>query len=207
MGELSCFHSHIHMATRRSKHIEAGSSAKPTKQGYLLKRGEFNKAMKVRWCQIEDSKLMYFKKPENSKPMGFIPLDQAVVRKCREDFGEKFCFEIVTKSRVYYLVAKSQTEMAEWIHILSLRTQLHKENQLLETAETIIATEAHKHALAEETKHSESFKKRRKSLSSWAPKTRLNHQLSSDRLNSPSSSNRLVSRIRTEPTQSTERIG
>ena len=55
---------------------------KPRKAGYLMKRGEYNKAWKVRWCKVDQSKLLYYKKQENSKPLGFVPLEQAVVRVC-----------------------------------------------------------------------------------------------------------------------------
>lgn len=50
------------------------------KEGYLLKRGELNKAWKARWCKIEKTRLLYFKKQETNKPTGFIPLEQAVIR-------------------------------------------------------------------------------------------------------------------------------
>lgn len=50
------------------------------KEGYLLKRGEINKAWKARWCKIDKAKLLYYKKQDTVKPAGHIPLEQAVVR-------------------------------------------------------------------------------------------------------------------------------
>ena len=55
-------------------------SSKQEKSGYLLKRGEFNTAWKVRWCRVEGSNLLYFKKINDTRPVGFIPLEQAVIR-------------------------------------------------------------------------------------------------------------------------------
>ena len=52
---------------------------KVQKSGYLLKRGEINKAWKARYCRIDKSRLFYFKKQDHPKPAGFIPLEQAVI--------------------------------------------------------------------------------------------------------------------------------
>ena len=77
---------------------------------------------------------------------------------------------MVTKLRVWYLVAKSEVELAEWIHVLSLRTMLHKENELLQKAEEMIATEARKQALEDEKKYLEAYSRRRKTTTTWSPR-------------------------------------
>lgn len=56
-----------------------------------------------------------------------------------ENTGRDFCFEIVTKQRVYQLVAKSQDEMLEWMKVLSSHTQQHTENDYLYQAEEMIS--------------------------------------------------------------------
>lgn len=56
--------------------------AKAVRAGYLLKRGEINKAWKVRWFELEDDKLKYFKSQDQAKAIDFIHLDQVVVRVC-----------------------------------------------------------------------------------------------------------------------------
>ena len=55
-------------------------AAKQEKAGYLLKRGELNKAWKARWCKVDGPNLLYYKKVDNARPVGFIPLEQAVIR-------------------------------------------------------------------------------------------------------------------------------
>jgi hypothetical protein len=37
---------------------------------------------------------------------------------CAEDEGKDFCFEVITKDRVYRLVAQSHVDMLEWISSL-----------------------------------------------------------------------------------------
>jgi len=46
---------------------------------------------------------------------------------------------VVTKHRVYQLVAKSHTDMVEWMKSLSIQTILHAENELINQAEEMIA--------------------------------------------------------------------
>jgi len=115
------------------------SSKRQAKSGYLLKRGEVNKSWRVRWFVLQDDKLFYFKSPDQEKAIAFIPLDNAVVRISTENNGKEFCFEIITKHRIYQLVAKSHTDMVEWMKALSVQTILHAENELISQAEEMIA--------------------------------------------------------------------
>jgi len=114
------------------------SLAKAVRSGYLLKQGELNKAWKLRWFELEDDKLKYFKSPDKSKAINYIPLDQAVVRAATKNVGKDNCFELITKQRVYHLVAKSRTEMEDWIKTLSVFTILHAENELINQSEDVI---------------------------------------------------------------------
>ena len=52
------------------------------KAGYLMKRGEFHKSWKVRWCKLDgpNRKLLYYKSKDNVKPINHIPLEHSVVR-------------------------------------------------------------------------------------------------------------------------------
>eukprot|EP01127_Copromyxa_protea_P006658 TRINITY_DN16663_c0_g1_i1.p1 TRINITY_DN16663_c0_g1~~TRINITY_DN16663_c0_g1_i1.p1 ORF type:complete len:151 (+),score=16.78 TRINITY_DN16663_c0_g1_i1:36-455(+) len=121
-------------------------TSKITRNGYLLKKGKINTSWKCRWCVLTGSKLAYFKNEMiNRKPLGFIPLDQAVVRSCVEDVGKDFCFEVVTKDRVYKLSAGSHQEMVDWMVALQPCTQLHAENDLFKEAERNIRAGSQKH--------------------------------------------------------------
>jgi len=48
--------------------------------GYLQKKGQINTAWQTRWCVLSADKIFYFKNNEQSKPLGYIPLNQAVIR-------------------------------------------------------------------------------------------------------------------------------
>lgn len=80
---------------------------------------------------------------------------------CREDVGEDHCFEIITKSRIYYLVAKSHAEMLEWVDVLQSHTILHSENELIEQAEEAIAANTQRKALEEQRKYIAHYMKHR----------------------------------------------
>jgi hypothetical protein len=76
-----------------------------------------------------------------------------------ENNGKEYCFEIVTKLRVYQLVAKSQLDMVEWMKTLSAHTILHTENELINQAEEMIAKATYDQYLLEEGKEVESLLK------------------------------------------------
>ena len=84
--------------------------------------------------------------------------------------GEEFCFEIVTKARVFYLVAKAESELNEWVHVLSQKTLLHKESELLEKAEAMISQESYRQSMEDEKRFLDAYKKRRKTTTNWSPR-------------------------------------
>jgi len=113
-----------------------------------VKKGQYNTAWKCRWCVLTGDKLLYYKDKEQTgrqSPLGLIPLQLAVVRTCTEDVGREFCFEIITKDRVYKLVALSHQEMNDWIQSLLPFTLLQAENDYIKQAETQIRLGAGKH--------------------------------------------------------------
>ena len=110
--------------------------------------------------------------------------------------GEEHCFEIVTKTRVYYMVAKSEAEMTEWMHALSQRTMLHKENELLEKADEMIAQEAYRQCLEDEHHFLDAYKKRRKTTTTWTPRRLGSSQADISNQIQP----RTSSRMRSTPT-------
>jgi hypothetical protein len=56
-----------------------------------------------------------------------------------EDTGRAFCFEIITKHRIFQLSAKTHQEMVEWMTVLSTHTILQAENEYIKQAEEMIA--------------------------------------------------------------------
>jgi len=120
----------------------------PLRAGFLLKKGQYHTAWKCRWCVLLGDKLLYYKDKEQTGrqyPLGTVPLQQSVVRTCTEDVGKDFCFEIITKDRVYKLVALSHQEMNDWIQSLLPFTLLHSENDWIKQAEHQIRLGAMKH--------------------------------------------------------------
>lgn len=115
--------------------------------------------------------------------------------------GEEYCFEVVTKQRVFYLVAKSERELTEWMHALSQRTMLHKENELLEKAEAMITQEAYRQCLEDEHQFLDAYKRRRKSSTTWAPR-RLGSSVDISVAQGVSQPKRTSSRMHSTPTVS-----
>ena len=60
--------------------LKDGGKEGVVKEGSLSKRGEINKNWKVRWFILKDGKLFYFKRKQDQKPIGSIPLDQSAIR-------------------------------------------------------------------------------------------------------------------------------
>eukprot|EP01111_Echinosteliopsis_oligospora_P009461 TRINITY_DN2778_c0_g1_i1.p1 TRINITY_DN2778_c0_g1~~TRINITY_DN2778_c0_g1_i1.p1 ORF type:complete len:148 (+),score=29.91 TRINITY_DN2778_c0_g1_i1:154-597(+) len=123
--------------------IAKKNTTNETKQGYLLKRGEVRKGWKVRWFVVHDQQVRYFKTQEDftSSPdsfIDFIPLDQSVVKESNEE-GKSNCFQIITKHRIYYLVAKSKQDQESWLRSLSDLTLLPSEDDLFVFADDEIS--------------------------------------------------------------------
>eukprot|EP00002_Diphylleia_rotans_P032435 TRINITY_DN6810_c0_g1_i2.p1 TRINITY_DN6810_c0_g1~~TRINITY_DN6810_c0_g1_i2.p1 ORF type:complete len:102 (+),score=16.43 TRINITY_DN6810_c0_g1_i2:43-348(+) len=56
------------------------TSPRGVKKGYLQKLGEHHKSWKLRWFVLEGDKLLYFKTADNTKPISYIHLLEAIVR-------------------------------------------------------------------------------------------------------------------------------
>jgi len=97
---------------------------------------------------LVNNKLLYYKDKEQTgrqSPLGVIHLQLSIVRTCTEDVGREFCFEIITKERVYKLVASSHQEMNDWIQSLLPFTLLHTENDYIKQVEDQIKLNSKKH--------------------------------------------------------------
>ncbi|XP_004347791.2 hypothetical protein CAOG_03966 [Capsaspora owczarzaki ATCC 30864] len=104
------------------------------KSGYLTKQGGSVKSWKRRWFVLQPAglttpaSLQYFKTDRaalqaNAEALGTISLaDVAEVRKADADpevAGKRFAIACVTPSRTYWLVADSESEMNDWLSILT----------------------------------------------------------------------------------------
>lgn len=90
------------------------------KEGWLVKRGEINKAFQKRWFVLKGNLLFYFEKKTDKEPTGFIVLEGCTVE-LAEDEGQ-FGFKIVFHgqgNRTYVLEAESQDSMEQWMKALA----------------------------------------------------------------------------------------
>lgn len=123
-------------SARRSEPATASDSDN-SMSGWLMKKSEYHRGWKVRWCVLRGKEVTYFKSPESTKAIATIPLADAVVRESKDQSEERFAFEVVTRNRVFFFAAKTHSEMSEWIERMLRYTSLHKENALIEAAEDL----------------------------------------------------------------------
>ena len=92
--------------------------ARPDKQGELRKEGHFVKNWKIRWFILQKDKLFYFKSRLDSKPVGYIPLKDSVVRRSDKFRGKReFVFELNAASigKSFFIQATTQSDMESWM--------------------------------------------------------------------------------------------
>lgn len=104
----------------KSLALYAGSGAPPDREGYLQKRGDFNKGFQKRWCVLKGNLLFYYDKRTDKDPIGVIVLEGCTIE--LSDHDENFTFIIQFPShnlRTYILAADTQEEMEAWMKVLS----------------------------------------------------------------------------------------
>eukprot|EP01104_Vermistella_antarctica_P011392 TRINITY_DN3174_c0_g1_i2.p1 TRINITY_DN3174_c0_g1~~TRINITY_DN3174_c0_g1_i2.p1 ORF type:complete len:1492 (-),score=397.22 TRINITY_DN3174_c0_g1_i2:2283-6758(-) len=90
-------------------------SSSPDKEGFLFKQGMQVKSWKRRWFRLRGNLLLYYKTPEWPEPAGVIPLEGCSVIISEDTLKRTHCFQINTRFRTYFLVARDQFEMAGWM--------------------------------------------------------------------------------------------
>lgn len=91
------------------------------KHGYLLKRGEQNKAFQKRWFVLKGNLLFYFEKATDRDPIGVIVLQNCVVQMLESDEAYAFGLDFEgAGSRTYVLAAETQEEMEDWMRMITL---------------------------------------------------------------------------------------
>ena len=98
--------------------------------GYLLKQGEKGlvRAWKKRWFTLRESRLYYYKAEDDSVPINFVDMRDAVVSdpgdpNKQNDFGLKF--QLVVDKRVYRLKCLSLDDAKRWLLILQNATETY----------------------------------------------------------------------------------
>lgn len=98
----------------------ATSGAPADKEGYLLKRGDFNKGYQRRWFVLKGNLFFYYEKRHDKEPIGVIVLEGCTVELSEDTDG--FVFQIQFSGsgcRTYILAADSQEDMEDWMKVLS----------------------------------------------------------------------------------------
>eukprot|EP01103_Thecamoeba_quadrilineata_P000657 TRINITY_DN10569_c0_g1_i1.p1 TRINITY_DN10569_c0_g1~~TRINITY_DN10569_c0_g1_i1.p1 ORF type:complete len:460 (+),score=82.51 TRINITY_DN10569_c0_g1_i1:87-1466(+) len=99
-------------------------SSNESLEGYLLKQGnDVLKGWNKRWFFLKKDYLSYYKSKEDSSPLGILHLYDSVV-KPSTIVDKKFCFEVSTANRTYYMIAETQEEMDKWI--LSINNSIRR---------------------------------------------------------------------------------
>jgi len=101
--------------------------SRPDKQGELRKEGHFVKNWKVRWFVLQRDQLFYFKSRLDSKPVGYIPLKDAVVRRSDKYKGKRdFVFELVAPQigKGFFIQASTQSDMEEWMKEIQASSEI-----------------------------------------------------------------------------------
>lgn len=99
----------------------ARSGAPPDKEGYIHKRGDFNRGYQKRWFVLKGNLLFYYEKRSDKDPIGMIILEGCTVE--FSDYEDGFTFMIQfpgSHSRTYILSADTQEEMEAWMKVLSI---------------------------------------------------------------------------------------
>lgn len=98
----------------------ATSGAPADKEGYLLKRGEYNKGYQRRWFVLKGNLLFYYDKRHDKDPIGVVILEGCTIELSEDTDG--FVFQIKfsgSGNRTYLIAADSQVDMEAWMKVLS----------------------------------------------------------------------------------------
>lgn len=118
-----------------SSKVKRESLTNVDKEGYLVKEGGIIKSWQKRWFVLKDGTLYYFKTHESQDPRGYIPLSGCKVKPAVNYTSRQFCFSIShPKNRTYYLCAKDQEELEDWVATLVEKiSNLAKKNELIQS--------------------------------------------------------------------------
>jgi hypothetical protein len=91
---------------------------RPTRAGYLVKRGAVRKSWRTRYFVLQRNMLFYFRFNDDEEPLGAIPLKGATVAWSAIEKGKRpnlFSVESPTVKRTYFIQAESREEAESWM--------------------------------------------------------------------------------------------
>jgi hypothetical protein len=95
--------------------------ARPTRTGYLVKRGAVRKSWRTRFFALQRTMLFYFRHNDDDEPLGAIPLKGATVSWTIEKGRRPNLFQLDAPAvkRTFYLQAESADEAEAWMSSLA----------------------------------------------------------------------------------------
>jgi len=96
------------------------------KEGYLFKKGVYNKDLKKRYFKLHDTKLTYYKKKDDKSAIDEIDLCylKNLYYGNESKKGFQFVFEIENVNRVYELYCEKEDDMRSWVDSLFKATSI-----------------------------------------------------------------------------------
>jgi len=100
------------------------SNTPSDREGWLVKRGEVNRAFQRRWCVLRGNLLFYSERQGDREPLGVIILEGCTVELAEEE-TEVYAFKIVfhgdgkTSGRVYTLGTQTMEDLEAWMKLVA----------------------------------------------------------------------------------------
>ncbi|XP_063774467.1 pleckstrin isoform X4 [Pseudophryne corroboree] len=100
------------------------------REGYLVKKGMFNK-WKPMWVTLLEDGIEFYKKKSDNSPKGMLPLSGTVISNHCQDFSKRmFVFKLTTsKQQDHYFQASHQEERDAWVKDLKRASKCIEEGQ------------------------------------------------------------------------------
>eukprot|EP01137_Pigoraptor_chileana_P000211 Opistho-2@35993 len=103
----------------------AGAASAPAEEkkillsGSLYKLGAFHKAWRRRWFVLEPTRIVYYKKDKDDRPLGIIELASCYgVERMDDTSGRSFCFKLSSQRRVFVMSTNNASELNVWLSAL-----------------------------------------------------------------------------------------
>jgi len=123
------------------------------REGWLVKRGEVNKAFQKRWCVLRGNLLFYSERQGDREPLGVIILEGCTVELAEEE-TEVYAFKIVfhgdgkTPGRVYILGTQTMEDLEAWMKLIACASYDYMKLMVIELQQQLAEVEERERLLA-----------------------------------------------------------
>eukprot|EP00300_Choanocystis_sp_HF-7_P003804 c12902_g1_i2.p1 GENE.c12902_g1_i2~~c12902_g1_i2.p1 ORF type:complete len:299 (+),score=69.94 c12902_g1_i2:15-911(+) len=105
------------------------SDTTATKQGFLFKRGVFNRRKRRRWCVLYSTTLNCYKDQEDVEPANVIPLELCILREVNDaskEYGPGFELVNTVSDRTYSFAGSDLFDTRAWTTVISQAIEVQK---------------------------------------------------------------------------------